>query len=197
LGLAAQRADIEAFAAREGLSVQQWYQDIQTGAGKDPLLLRRAEAHRAHLEWAFRQPGLDDGPISYRAAAQALNKRQVPSPTGQRWQGHALQRMARRLGLTHPLGYLPDDVVRARVKALWRQDPMCTPPQVVARFHGDHPLGLQRAGVVLKRIRIAAAQRYPIYRRIGWGADRWTPLPFRTNRGRHISTAADSNLGPY
>jgi hypothetical protein len=44
LGLAAQRADIEAFAAREGLSVQQWYQDIQTGAGKVPLLLRPALA---------------------------------------------------------------------------------------------------------------------------------------------------------
>ena len=44
LGLAAQRADIETFAAREGLFVQQWYQDIQTGAGKDPLLLRPALA---------------------------------------------------------------------------------------------------------------------------------------------------------
>ena len=35
LGLAAQRYDIEAFGAREGFRVKSWYQDIQTGAGKD------------------------------------------------------------------------------------------------------------------------------------------------------------------
>ena len=40
LGLAAQRFDIEAFGAREDLAVSSWYQDIQTGAGKDALLLR-------------------------------------------------------------------------------------------------------------------------------------------------------------
>jgi DNA invertase Pin-like site-specific DNA recombinase len=311
LGLAAQRADIETFAAREGFTIQQWYQDTQTGAGKDPLLLRpalacalkearfrrcplivsrldrlsrnvhfiagllehkvhfmvaafgrdcdpftlhiyaslaeqerkmiserakaaaavaqrrgkkfglqlrskaeqrrvsamgravlvreaqeRAEAHRAHLEWAFRQPGLDGGPISYRAAAKALNERELPSPTGQRWQGHALQRMARRLGLTHPLGYLPDNVVHARVQTLWREDPMCTPPQIVARFNGDHPLGLERAGVVLKRIRIAAAQRYPSYRRIGWRVDRWTATRIRiaTILNRHPGYAGHQVL---
>src|SRR5258707_3302162 len=40
LGLAAQRYDIEAFGAREGFRVKSWYQDVQTGAGKDALLLR-------------------------------------------------------------------------------------------------------------------------------------------------------------
>src|ERR1700680_4135425 len=40
LGLAAQRDDIEAFGSRERLAVKNWYQDIQTGAGKDALLLR-------------------------------------------------------------------------------------------------------------------------------------------------------------
>ena len=40
LGLAAQRCDIEAFGSREGIAVTNWYQDIQTGAGKDALLLR-------------------------------------------------------------------------------------------------------------------------------------------------------------
>lgn len=124
----------------------------------------RVEAHRAHVEWALRQPGLD-GAISFRAAAAALNDRGIESPTGQRWQGHALQRMARRLGLAHPPGYLSDDDVHARVQALWRQDPACTPPQVVARFKGDHTLGLQRAGIVLKQVRAAAAKRYPTYRR--------------------------------
>ena len=40
LGLAAQRAEIERFAAREEFSIKSWYQDIQTGAGADALLLR-------------------------------------------------------------------------------------------------------------------------------------------------------------
>jgi DNA invertase Pin-like site-specific DNA recombinase len=40
LGLAAQRHDIETFGEREGIKVKSWYQDIQTGAGKDALLLR-------------------------------------------------------------------------------------------------------------------------------------------------------------
>src|SRR3984893_1338703 len=40
LGLAAQRLDIEHFGKREGFSVTSWHQDIQTGAGKDALLLR-------------------------------------------------------------------------------------------------------------------------------------------------------------
>jgi DNA invertase Pin-like site-specific DNA recombinase len=40
LGLAAQRYDIETFSAKEGFSIQSWHQDIQTGAGKDALLLR-------------------------------------------------------------------------------------------------------------------------------------------------------------
>src|ERR1700688_1662501 len=40
LGLAAQRHDIETFAAKEGILVKSWYQDVQTGAGKDALLMR-------------------------------------------------------------------------------------------------------------------------------------------------------------
>jgi DNA invertase Pin-like site-specific DNA recombinase len=38
--LAAQRLDVEAFGLREGFVIGSWYQDIQTGAGKDALLLR-------------------------------------------------------------------------------------------------------------------------------------------------------------
>jgi DNA invertase Pin-like site-specific DNA recombinase len=40
LGLAAQRFDIEHFGKREGFSVTSWHKDIQTGAGRDALLLR-------------------------------------------------------------------------------------------------------------------------------------------------------------
>jgi DNA invertase Pin-like site-specific DNA recombinase len=54
LGLAAQRHDIDGFSQREGFSIKSWYQDIQTGAGKDALLLRAGlaaglkEARRTH-----------------------------------------------------------------------------------------------------------------------------------------------------
>jgi DNA invertase Pin-like site-specific DNA recombinase len=40
LGLAAQRHDIETFGVKEGLSVKSWFQDIQTGAGREALLMR-------------------------------------------------------------------------------------------------------------------------------------------------------------
>jgi len=140
----------------------------------------RAEAYRAHLEWAFRQPGRRDrAPISFRAAADALNARAIDSATRQRWRGHALQRMAHRLGLDHPLGYLKRDDVYARVQALWNEDPQCTPPQVVARFGAVHRLGLERAGVILKQVRAAAAKHSSLYRRAGWPMDRWTALRIR------------------
>jgi DNA invertase Pin-like site-specific DNA recombinase len=54
LGLAAQRHDIETFSAKEGFSLESWHQDIQTGAGKDALVLRPGlasalkEARAAH-----------------------------------------------------------------------------------------------------------------------------------------------------
>jgi DNA invertase Pin-like site-specific DNA recombinase len=40
LGLAAQRHEIEDFGAKQGFFVKSWHQDIQTGAGKDALLMR-------------------------------------------------------------------------------------------------------------------------------------------------------------
>jgi DNA invertase Pin-like site-specific DNA recombinase len=163
--------------------------------------IERAEAYRVHIEWAFRQPGLDGGPISYRAAAQTLNARNLESPTGRRWQAHALQRMARRLGLDHPPGYLKDDVVRARVQAIWRQHPECTPTHVVARMGAAHPLGLERAAVFLKKLRTAAAQRSPAQRRVGWRIDRWTDTRIRIGEilKRHPDATGKQvikNLGP-
>jgi DNA invertase Pin-like site-specific DNA recombinase len=49
LSLEAQRHHIEEFAAREDFCVNSWYQDIQTGAGKDALLMR------PHLAAALKQ----------------------------------------------------------------------------------------------------------------------------------------------
>jgi DNA invertase Pin-like site-specific DNA recombinase len=295
--LAAQRFDIEAFGTREGFRVRSWYQDVQTGAGRDPLPLRpglatalkeakaarcallvsrldrlsrnvhfiatlmehkvhfvvaqfgrdcdeftlhiyaclaeqerkliserakaaadvakgrgkkfglqlrgkswqrrvsalgraalvqeandRAQAYRMHIEWALRQPGLDGGLISYRAAANKLNARDIASPTGQRWRGHALQRLARRLGLQHPPGYLKDDVVYARVSAIWQAHPDCTVKDVVERSGLEHPLGVRRAGLMLNKVRRTAASRVLVQKRVGWHIDRWTPIRIRIGR---------------
>jgi DNA invertase Pin-like site-specific DNA recombinase len=56
LGLAAQRFEIEAFGRREGFSVKGWYQDVQTGAGADALLLRPGLAAALKEARASRRP---------------------------------------------------------------------------------------------------------------------------------------------
>jgi DNA invertase Pin-like site-specific DNA recombinase len=56
LGLAAQRHDIEVFGAKEGLIVKSWHQDIQTGAGKDALLMRPGLARALQEARSARRP---------------------------------------------------------------------------------------------------------------------------------------------
>ena len=219
LGLAAQRHEIEAFGAHEGFSIKSWHQDIQTGAGKDALLLRpglaaalkeaksarcrlivsrldrlsrnvhftsglmehgvqfivaqlgkdcdeftlhiwaslaeqerrmlsrlvkaalaaakargqklgqaarskahqrrvsaisaaavrkaamvRAEPYRQHVAWAVLQPGrYKKRLISFQAAADKLNERNVASPMGGRWRWEHVRHLARRFGLRRRL----------------------------------------------------------------------------------------------
>jgi hypothetical protein len=64
-------------------------------------VIERTEAYRVHIEWALRQPGLFGAvrPISFGAAANKLNERNIASPTGGRRRGDLLQRMAPRLGI--------------------------------------------------------------------------------------------------
>src|ERR1700722_5701880 len=56
LGLAAQRHDIETFGAKEGFFVKSWHQDIQTGAGKDALLMRPGLATALKVARLARSP---------------------------------------------------------------------------------------------------------------------------------------------
>lgn len=299
LGLAAQRREIEVFTEREGFSITSWYQDVQTGAGTDALLLRpglaaalkaarvahcalivsrldrlsrnvhfitglmehnvhfvvaglgrdcdeftlhiyaslaeqerkmiserikgalaaakrkgrkfgqqlrkkgaqrrisalgraaliklameQAEAYRPYIEWALRQPGRHGvEPISFRAAARELNQRNIESCTGRRWTGQQLQRMARRLGLKHPLGYLPDNVARARVHELWNRNPGITSKQVIASIGLEHRLGVERAYRYLQECRRAAATRALKRSRVAWNVDRY---PTTRARVQHI-----------
>lgn len=288
LGLAAQRHDIETFGLREGFTVKNWYQDIQTGAGKDALLMRpglaaalkearaaryplmvsrldrlsrnvhfisglmehkvhfivaafgkdcdnfilhiyaslaeqerkmisdrikaalkiakskgrkfgfekyskaerrritslghsalqkifteRAEARRLHIEWAFRQASVHGGarPISYSAAAEKLNARNVESMLGGRWSGSTLIRAARRLGLCYPPGMVPQEVVRARVRKIWKENPEITAQQLIANAGLDHPIGLENSYKLLKECRLAAAKRSSVHRQRNWKID--------------------------
>jgi DNA invertase Pin-like site-specific DNA recombinase len=295
LGLAAQRHEIEVFAEREGFAVRSWYQDVQTGAGADALVLRtglaaalkeaksarcplivsrldrlsrnvhfigglmehrvhfivaafgkdcdhfvlhiyaslaeqerkliserlkaaaaaaklkgkkfgfalrskaerkravalsraalkraameHAEAYRAHIECALRQPSTNGRPISFHAAAQKLNERNLESITGQSWSASQLMRMARRLGLDHPPGRLSRERARARVKELWQQHPDFSAQQIVDNLGLEHPLGMTRAWKYLRECRLAAAGRKAAYRRMGWNVDKRTDARIRT-----------------
>jgi DNA invertase Pin-like site-specific DNA recombinase len=292
LGLAAQRSDIEAFGAREGFSIKSWHQDIQTGAGKDALLMRpglatalkearaarcplmvsrldrlsrnvhfisglmehrvhfivaafgrdvdnftlhiyasvaeqerkmisertkaalarsknklglrnrskaflrrfransaaalrkaaleRAEAYRVHLEWALSQRGKrTKRPISYNAAAGKLNERGLQSPMGGRWTSATVATMARRLGLPYRPDRMPNNVLEARVRAIFKKQPDVTCQEVLARVSTDYPLGIQRAWLALRACRKAAAKRSPVHRHMAWQFDSRTTTRIR------------------
>ena len=294
LGLAAQRHEIEAFGEREGFAVKSWYQDVQTGAGADALLLRpglagalkdarlahcplvvsrldrlsrnvhfitglmehkvhfvvaalgrdcdeftlhiyaslaeqerkmiserckaaaaalkrkghklglqavskakqrrisamgraaktkaameRAEAYRLHIEWALRQAGFRGRRISFNCAADKLNERNVEGPMGGIWTGNQLQRMAIRLGIYHPLAFLPRKVARARVRAVWERHPEFPGWQVAANARLEHPLGICRTWKLLRECRVAAAKRSPVHKRVGWHLDKFTAARIR------------------
>ncbi len=318
LGLAAQRKDIEAFSEREGFSIRSWYQDIQTGAGKDALLLRpglaaalerarsaraplivsrldrlsrnvhfitglmelkvhfvvaqlgrdcddftlhiyaslaeqerkmiservkaaiaiskangrrftlqtcsnavrrrilaaslavrqkaateRAEAHRLHIEWAFRQPSEYGSarPISYNAAAAKLNDRNIEALTGGRWTGSSLIRTARRLGLNPPPGMEPQTIVQARIHEMWKERPEITAAQLRANAGLRHPLGIINAYKFLKACRLAAAARSSAHKQRKWKLDRRTDARIRISAilERHPKFTAEQvieKLGP-
>lgn len=94
----------------------------------------RAEAYRLHIEWTLRQPGVNGEPISFRAAANKLNERNIESSMGRRWSGMQLLRMAIRLGIHHPRR-LSREVARARVHSIWQQNPEVTGKQEIGRAH--------------------------------------------------------------
>jgi len=148
-------------------------------AGARRAIKERSELYRAHIEWAFRQPGMHGRAISCCAAANKLNERCIPSPMGSIWSGDQLIRTARRLGLNPRPARISPKLSPILVRELWTQQPDITPAQVLERLGPDRPLGLQRARNLLTSFRRAAANRSAIYRRIGWWFDRRTVLRVR------------------
>jgi DNA invertase Pin-like site-specific DNA recombinase len=143
--------------------------------------MERAEAYRMHIEWALRQPGTKGRPISFHAAADKLNDRNIESSTGARWTGQQLQRMALRLGLHHPPGRLLWEMARAKVHAIWRENPEVTAKQVIATLGREDRLGISRAWALLRDCRKAAAKRSRAHRQVGWYLDGRTAARIRVS----------------
>jgi len=313
LGLPAQRADIERFAAQEGLSLQGWYQDIHTGAGKDALLMRpglaaalkaarlgrvplivsrldrlsrnvhfitglmehqvhfivaalgrdcdeftlhlyasiaeaerrmiserirsalarsrqllgvrhplkrspafrrrlqglaaagkrraaleRAEAYRVPIEWALSQSGRCGQPISCHAAAEKLNAQHLPSPMGGHWDSTNVADLASRLQLRERPVRVSPEVWKARVRAIWKQHPEFTAPQIQERLAAQqHSLGRCRAERFLRTCRLSAVRGSAVHTQVGWYLDRRTAVRIRISQiwTRHPEWTARQVIG--
>jgi DNA invertase Pin-like site-specific DNA recombinase len=141
----------------------------------------RAEAYRMHIEWALRQPGRNGRPIAFHSAANELNERNIESSTGAGWTGQQLQRMALRLGIHHPRGRLSHEVARAKVHAVWKEDPEVTGKQVIAILGPEHRLGISRAWQLLRDCRMAAAKRSRSHKQVRWFLDGRTAARIRVS----------------
>lgn len=150
------------------------------GAAKTKAAMERAEAYRAHIEWALRQPGFfPERRISFNCAADKLNERNIEGPKGGSWTGNQLQAMAIRLGIYHPLAFLKREEARARVRAVWKEHPGFSVRQVAASASLEHPLGITRTERLLREYRVAAASRDPVHKRVGWHLDKFTAARIR------------------
>ena len=118
--------------------------------------------------WTRRQSG--EPPLSPCAA---------PSASASRRDGSGGQAMAIRLGIYHPLAFLPREVARARIRAVWGQHPEFSATQVAACARLEHPLGMCRTWKLLRECRVAAAKRSPVHNRVGWHLDKFTAARIR------------------
>ena len=135
--------------------------------------MERAVAYRIHIEWALSQPGKWGRPISFTAAAGKLNDQKLPSPMGGRWSERRVGDMAVRLGICQRRHRVPLEILQARITAMWNRDPLITVFQVIAALP-VYSVGIKRTLRLLRDRRREAAERSPMYRRIGWRLDHRT-----------------------
>jgi DNA invertase Pin-like site-specific DNA recombinase len=140
--------------------------------------MERAEACRMHIEWALRQKGRNGKPITFNAAARELNARNIASPMGGLWWGIALQRMAARLGIDHPLARLSPQAALNRVYSIWKADPEVTARVLRARLQPQR-MGLERVCNLLRECRRSSANHSAVHKRIGWFIDSRTAVRVR------------------
>src|SRR5208283_2662879 len=135
------------------------------------------------------------------AAAKKLNELNLPSPMGGCWCSVNVANIAPRLGLCALRIRVPQEVLQARVRAIWKQHPDFSAKQVIASLGPEYTLGIGRAWALLRGCRKAAARRDAAQRRIGWHLDCWTADRIRISsiwRRRPDFTAKEvlEKLGP-
>jgi len=114
--------------------------------------MRRAEACRLHIEWALRQSGANGRPISFGAAAEKLNERNIQSVKGGRWWGTQVESMATRLGLNPPRPRLCSEAARPYVNAVWKKHPHFTVTQVIRSLAPTVILGERMTSTLLSDV---------------------------------------------
>jgi hypothetical protein len=140
----------------------------------------RAEAYRAHIKWALRQPSWHGGVISFHEAAKKLNAKGVPSITERSWGRSQVQRMARRLWLNHPqVFFISDEDLHAGLRVIVPKAPLATVEELIEHPHWPRLLGRARVHQALKVYRAELVKEEPEYKRIGLHLDRWTELRLR------------------
>lgn len=140
-------------------------------AANHKAALERAEAYRVHLEWALSRPGRFGTPISFHAAAEKLNERQLPAPKGGRWSSMNVGDMACRLGVRDRPARVPRKVLQARVRVMWKQQPRLTITQLITSLRSEYPVATTEAWNLLRECRRAAARHSPAQALVGWRLD--------------------------
>jgi len=176
--------------------------NILSNAAKRKAAMERAEAYRAHIEWAMRQPGRQGRSISLSGAAKLLNERDVSSPMGGSWSDSSVRNMASRLGLRlPPPRRVPREVSRDRARAVLMRHPNLTASQLMAALQADCPIGTSRAAEFLWSFRRTIGQRSVIQKQLGWRLDRWTATRIRISaiwrqHPEHTAPQVIEVLGP-
>lgn len=151
-----------------------------SNAAKTKAAMERAEAYRVHLEWALNHLGKWGRPITFGAAANLLNERQLPSPMGGSWCQQSVANMACRLGLRPPPPRrLPSELLRARARAVWREHPDFTTRQLMEALRPECPVGCGQASALVRSFRRAAARHCAAHKQLGWRLDRRTATRIR------------------
>jgi hypothetical protein len=70
--------------------------------------------------------------------------------------------VARRIGLNPPMALVPRKVMRAQVRAVWKQHPEFTAKQVIASLGPRFPLGEGATSRLLRECRLAVVQHSPV-----------------------------------
>ena len=141
--------------------------------------LERAEAYRVHIEWALSHPGRFGRPITFHAAAEILNERQLPAPMGGRWCSMNVCDVACRLGLRHRPTRVRRKVLQAHVRAIWKQQPDLTGKKLTMQLRSEHPVGTTQAWKLLRERRRAAISHSSAHKRVGWRLDPKTATRIR------------------